>query len=107
MLVNLIGNALDAMPKGGRLRVRCRRFSKEIGRRPRGVAISVADTGEGMPPEVLKRIFEPFFTTKGSSGTGLGLWLSLEILKKHGYELKVKSKPARGTTFVVFMPDLS
>ena len=80
VLVNLVGNALDAMPTGGRLRVRCRRFTKRIGMRPSGIGICVADTGAGMSPEVLKRICEPFYTTRGSSGTGLGLWLSSEIL---------------------------
>ena len=65
----------------------------------------MADTGEGMSPEVRKRIFEPFYSTKGSSGTGLGLWLSSEILKKHGYKLKVKSRLAKGSTFSLFLPE--
>ncbi|MGI4831125.1 MAG: sensor histidine kinase [Janthinobacterium lividum] len=105
VLLNLVGNALDAMPKGGRLHIRCRRFERSVGSRPPGVGICVADTGSGMAPEVLRRIFEPFYTTKGNSGTGLGLWLSMEILKKHGFRIKVKSKPASGSNFSLYLPE--
>lgn len=104
VLVNLIGNALDAMPQGGRLRVHCRAFPKAVGNRKSGVGLWIADTGSGMPPEVLQRVFEPFYTTKGSAGTGLGLWLSKEIVKKHGFKLTVRSKPQRGTVFGLYMP---
>lgn len=105
VLVNLIGNAIDAMPKGGRLRVHCRTFPQAAGAMRPGVGLWIADTGFGMSPEVLKRAFEPFYTTKGSAGTGLGLWLSREIAKKHGFKLSVKSKPECGTVFNFYMPD--
>lgn len=104
VLVNLIGNALDAMPEGGRLRVHCRAFRSTVGSRRPGVGLWIADTGSGMPPQVLKRAFEPFYTTKGSAGTGLGLWLSQEIVRKHGFKLSVRSKPERGTVFALYMP---
>ena len=104
VLVNLIGNALDAMPHGGRLAIRCRVLSNYLGRAESGVAITIADTGTGITPEVLKRVFEPFFTTKGSSGTGLGLWLTLGIVKKYGFQLHVRSRVGHGTVFRLFMP---
>lgn len=104
VLVNLIGNALDAMPSGGRLRVRCREFRNHLGRQEAGVGLCIADTGTGMSGDVLKRAFDPFFTTKGSSGTGLGLWLSLGILKRHGFRVQVKSKLGKGSVFSLFMP---
>lgn len=105
VLVNLVGNALDAMPSGGRLHLRCRYHAAAgVAELPDRVEVSIADTGGGMTPEVLQQAFEPFYTTKGSSGTGLGLWLSREILKKHGFKLKVKSKPGCGTVFTLFMP---
>ncbi len=105
ILVNLICNALDAMPEGGRLRIRSRAFPHSIGQLRSGVGICIADTGSGMSNEILRRAFEPFYTTKGSAGTGLGLWLSREIVKKHGFKLLVKSKPQQGTVFSVYMPD--
>lgn len=104
ILVNLISNALDAMPKGGRLRVRTSR-RRGAGGRQSGISILISDTGHGMSSEVVARVFRPFFTTKGSAGTGLGLWLSSEIAHKHGFHLKARSSVGRGTTFQVFMPD--
>lgn len=104
VLVNLIGNALDAMPKGGRLHIHCRDFSHGIGSLTPRVEVSIADTGCGMTPDVLERAFEPFYTTKGDAGTGLGLWLSREILKKHGFKMRVRSKPRQGTVFSISMP---
>lgn len=105
VLVNLIGNALDAMPEGGRLHINCRTFSQAVGSLTPRVEVSIADTGCGMAPEVLERAFEPFYTTKGNAGTGLGLWLSREILKKHGFTLKVRSKLQQGTVFSISMPN--
>lgn len=105
VLVNLVGNAIDAMPEGGRLYIRSRRFTKPVGSIIPGVHLFIADTGSGMNEAVLRRLFEPFYTTKGSSGTGLGLWLSQEILKKHGFRLTVRSKPHHGTVFHVYMPE--
>ncbi|HVG27702.1 MAG TPA: PAS domain S-box protein [Acidobacteriaceae bacterium] len=101
VFVNLVGNALDAMPRGGRLLVRTRVYR---GDRP-GVRATVADSGQGMTEETKKRLFRPFFTTKASTGTGLGLWLSLEILVKHGASIRVRSRPGRGTVVSVFFPE--
>jgi signal transduction histidine kinase len=74
---------------------------------PQGVLITVADKGHGMPRETVARIFEPFFSTKGLTGTGLGLWVSLEIIQKHKGRMKVRSSASRkrhGTVFSVFVP---
>jgi len=73
------------------------------------VVLTVADSGSGMSHETLVRIFEPFFSTKGNTGTGLGLWVSLEIVEKHGGTLRVRSRtgsPGRssGTVFRFFLP---
>ena len=108
VLNNLVSNALDAMKLGGRLIVRTRRgFDWETGRT--GCRITVADTGDGMSPETLARLFEAFYTTKGIGGTGLGLWVSSGIVKKHGGRLDVKSSASgksRGSVFVLFLPAL-
>lgn len=104
VLVNLIGNAIDAMNKGGWLRVRCRTCHLKFPGPQLGVRVTIADTGVGMDAEMLQRAFEPFYTTKGSAGTGLGLWLSREIIYKQKYALKVKSKPGHGTAFSLCIP---
>jgi signal transduction histidine kinase len=108
---NLIANAIDAMtPGGGRLLVRVRRirYAGESGLA--GVRVTVADTGTGMTHEVRRRIFEPFFTTKEDTGTGLGLWVSAEIIQKHKASFAIRSRARRedgsggGTVFVLFFP---
>jgi PAS domain S-box-containing protein len=98
VIANLIANALDAMPHGGRLILRSRKFLNRNTGKP-CVRLTIADTGVGMTPDVLNRIFDAFYTTKGSAGTGLGLWLSLEILKKCGSAMQVRSTVGRGTVF--------
>lgn len=104
---SLIGNAIDAMPHGGRLYLRARE-ARQAGKR--GLRITVADTGTGMAPAVQHRIFEPFFTTKEVNGTGLGLWAAEEIVGKHRGVLRVRSREARfrgdrsGTVFSIFLP---
>ncbi len=105
VLVNLIGNALDAMPKGGRLTVRAREVVGKAGEKC--VRLTVADSGIGMPPEVLSRIFDAFYTTKKTTGTGIGLWLSQEIIKKCGSKIHVKSTQGRGTVFSLYLPGLN
>ncbi|MDE1162693.1 MAG: ATP-binding protein [Acidobacteriaceae bacterium] len=106
VLSNLIGNAIDAMPQGGRLLLGVRNATEwATGRR--GLALVVADTGSGMPPEVQKHIFDAFFTTKGHSGTGLGLWISSEIMRRHGGTLGLRSSTSpqhHGTVFTLFLP---
>lgn len=106
VLNNLLGNALDAMPEGGRLILKARDATDpKTGRR--GLRIVVADTGHGIPPAVRTHIFDPFFTTKEAHGTGLGLWISSEIVARHKGSLAVHSSshPAhRGTVFSLFLP---
>jgi len=107
LFANLIGNAVDAMPRGGRLRVRVRPARAWFGNHGvAGVRVTIADTGAGMPEEIRRRIFEPFFTTKEATGTGLGLWVSEEIVLKHAGALHVRSKttPPSGTVFTIFFP---
>jgi signal transduction histidine kinase len=107
VLSNLIGNAIDAMSqKDRRLLIRSREGTDwRTGRR--GVTLTIADTGSGMSADTISRIFEPFFTTKGNKGTGLGLWISREIIERHRGSLKVKSRDAAhcsGTVFTLFLP---
>jgi PAS domain S-box-containing protein len=103
---NLISNAFDAMRSGGTLFLRARTtIHRRTGQRV--VRVTIADTGHGMDRETRARIFEPFFTTKGDHGTGLGLWISAEILKRHGAEMRVKSSRLEGhsgTAFSMLFP---
>lgn len=106
VFANLIGNAIDAMPKGGTLWLRLRAGTCSDNGSTR-VRITVADTGHGMTPETMKRLYEPFFTTKEAVGTGLGLWVSAGIIEKHGGTLRVRSSVRQrksGTVFVVNLP---
>ena len=107
VLNNLVSNAIDAMhPDGGRLLLRSRESTnRKTGQR--GLVLTVADTGPGMSQVTLKKIFEPFFTTKGNGGTGLGLWISCEIVNRHGGDLRVRSSQREGhngTVFTIFLP---
>lgn len=101
VLVNLMVNAIHAMPDGGRLFLRTREQERN-GRA--GVVIEVADTGVGMSEEVKARIFDPFFTTKRRSGTGLGLSISHKLVTRQGGMFDVESEPGKGTTFAVWLP---
>lgn len=102
VLVNLIVNAIHAMPNGGRLTLRT--FDRDDDGRA-GVVIEVSDTGVGMAPEVMQRIFDPFFTTKKREGTGLGLSISQMLVNRQGGTLSVASEPGKGTTFSVWLPE--
>jgi len=111
VFANLVGNAIDASAGGGRLLVRARRSHnwKEPEQTP-GVRFVVADTGLGMERAVRDRVFEAFFTTKEVTGTGLGLWVSHEIILKHRGLVHVRSRMAQeerasGTVFQIFIPD--
>jgi len=98
IIINLCGNALDAMPKGGTLTVSASAENKKI-------IVKVADTGIGIPEGIMKNIFEPFFTTKEvGKGTGLGLSLCYETAKKHGWDISVESRLNEGTIFTLTIP---
>jgi PAS domain S-box-containing protein len=106
VFTNLVGNALDASRNGGQITVREREATDwRTGRK--GVRVTVADKGHGMTRETLAHIFEPFFSTKGLTGTGLGLWVTLEIVQKHEGTIRARSSPSpehHGTVFSVFVP---
>jgi len=108
VLANLIGNSIDAMRGGGRLRLRI--TGQRLAKVARGlVRVTIADSGTGIPPEVLPAIFEPFVTTKGETGTGLGLWVTSEIIRKNGWSIRVRSSriPRRsGTVFSIAIPEV-
>jgi signal transduction histidine kinase len=104
VLSNLVINAKDSMADGGKLRLRTRhvRSSREF---PLGnIRILVADTGSGIPRELISSIFEPFVTTKGEKGTGLGLWIVRGIIGNHGGKISVRSKVGKGTIFKIDLP---
>ena len=104
LVANLVSNAVDAMHAGGKLRVRIMRASEGHNGLRRGIRVVVADTGTGIPIGVRDKMFEPFVTTKDDTGTGLGLWVSSEIVRKHSGALRFKSRLGSGTVFSVFLP---
>jgi PAS domain S-box-containing protein len=109
VLNNLIRNAYDAMPRGGKLHIRLRPARCPITAIP-GARITVADTGTGFLPKMRKHLFEPFHTSKEITGTGLGLWISKGIVDKHGGRIKMRSKHQdhspefHGTLFSLWLP---
>jgi signal transduction histidine kinase len=107
LISSLIANALDATGRGGKLKIRIAGTREHNnGSRP-GVRVTIADTGSGIRPEIRDMLFEPFVTTKGNTGTGLGLWVSSEIVRRHGGTIQVKSRahsPFTGTVFSIFLP---
>ncbi len=101
VLVNVLMNARDATPRGGSIRVEALADPADAA----WAVITVADTGTGIPPEVLPRVFEPFVTTKGSGrGTGLGLSISRDLVRAHGGDIALASEPGRGTTVTIRLP---
>jgi PAS domain S-box-containing protein len=115
VFANLVGNAIDASSPGGRLLLRARRSHDWKNPAQFGIRFAIADTGAGMEPEIREHIFEAFFTTKEVTGTGLGLWVSHEIILKHHGLVRVRSRAATqgndkapaivGTVFEIFIPD--
>lgn len=97
VFVNLIVNAVDAMPRGGKLLVTCRQINDRL-------QLHFADNGMGMPEDVKQKIFEPFFSTKGAHGTGLGLSVSYSIIERHSGSISVISEPGCGTNFTIDLP---
>jgi PAS domain S-box-containing protein len=101
VLMNLLTNAREAMPSGGRICLETRPAEKAG-----WVNLVVADDGAGIPPEKISKIFDPFFTTK-RTGTGLGLSVSYGIIQEHGGTVDVQSRPGNGTTFIISFPTIS
>jgi PAS domain S-box-containing protein len=104
---NLVGNAIEALPNSGLLRIRVYWSQEWSNSRKPGVRVVIGDTGEGIHPDHRPRLFEPFFTTKAEKGTGLGLWVSQGIIEKHGGFIRLKSSTGpnkRGTVFSIFLP---
>ncbi len=108
VFLNLVGNAVQAMPDGGRLRIS---VSEVAGNgQNRRVRVSICDTGKGIQPEDAKRLFEPFFTTKSTKGTGLGLWISKGIVQKYEGNIRFRSVRVSGinvTCFTVTLPAIA
>lgn len=97
VLVNMVFNAVDAMPDGGHLTLAAYDIDESV-------VIMIGDTGSGMPPEVKSRIFDPFFTTKGKAGMGLGLAVSFGIIRRHEGSVRVDSEVGMGTKFMISLP---
>jgi PAS domain S-box-containing protein len=105
VFVNLIANALDALPSNGHLWLRSHGHSSKG--RPGAIVLTIGDSGHGIPSRFLAHLFQPFFTTKGEQGTGLGLWITREILQKYGATIRVRSRVGdslHGTCFRIFFP---
>jgi len=100
VLVNMIYNAVDAMPSGGEIRVSLQESRERV-------CVCITDTGTGMTPDVKQRLFDPFFTTKGKAGTGMGLAVSFGIIRRHEGSIDVESEPGRGTTFRISLPKVA
>lgn len=108
VFMNLAINARDAMEQGGRLLIKSRRLAGAKNDGPDHLEISVADSGVGIPEELVSKIFEPFFTTKSPDrGTGLGLSMSNSIIQAHNGDLSVRSYPGQGTTFKIRLPTMT
>jgi signal transduction histidine kinase len=105
VISNLVANSIDAVTSGGKIRIRMQHQENGNGG---AVQLLIDDDGPGIPPENVDRIFEPFFTTKKDVGTGLGLWVSREIIERHGGSIQVHSRDGndgdRGASFLIHLP---
>jgi signal transduction histidine kinase len=97
VISNLLANGIDAISDGGTVHIRVSRSSQKV-------QLTMADNGYGIRTDNLKRIFEPFFTTKKDFGTGLGLWVTQELVRKHNGIIKVRSSKGKGTVFRLTFP---
>jgi PAS domain S-box-containing protein len=105
IVANLLSNSMDATPKHGRIIIHI--SGSPVAGESSGVRLTIADTGTGIPAESRDRIFEPFYTTKEVVGTGLGLWVTRQIIEKHGGRIRLRSKVGQGTVFSVTFPNLA
>ncbi|HVT99341.1 MAG TPA: PAS domain S-box protein [Acidobacteriaceae bacterium] len=104
VLSNVVSNAIDAMPQGGRLSIRTTQTTKG---EQEGLYLIIGDTGKGIRREHIGRVFEPFFTTKGNLGTGIGLWVAKQLVERHGGQISISSSTERddsGTVVTIFLP---
>jgi signal transduction histidine kinase len=99
VLMNLLFNAAQATPEGGRITISANKLTFV-----NSLEIRITDTGQGIPPDILPHIFEPFFTTKRGKGTGLGLSISQAYLRSHHGDIRVDSVPEHGTTVTITLP---
>jgi signal transduction histidine kinase len=107
ILINILNNAIEAMHSGGNLRIRIADSIEWRCRKQSGIRITIADTGSGMSPDVIRRIAEPFFTTREGVGTGLGMWVVHELIKKQAGTISINSSTApshHGTVISLFIP---
>jgi two-component system CheB/CheR fusion protein len=107
IFANLVTNAIEAMPRGGRLVIRFRPSRDWRDRKTEGMRVTVCDSGTGMDRATMRRIFEPFFTTKTDTGTGLGMWVVAQLVERHLGHVRVWSRQSgqvTGTVFSVFFP---
>jgi len=101
LFINLVNNAVDAMPDGGHINLRVRPTGE-------GWNVELQDSGHGIPADVLPKVFKPMFTTKPEGkGTGLGLPICREIVRTHGGEIRLESEVGRGTTVIFSLPGLA
>ncbi len=106
IFINLIGNAIEALRKGGKIRIHVA-AAHDWETKAEGVRVVIADNGSGIAPEHRRSIFEPFYTTKGEKGTGLGLWVTAGIIRKHHGSIHMRSRTTpgqSGTVFSIFLP---
>ncbi len=101
--LNLVLNAMEAMPDGGRLHVSTSRRQPEVAHDPSGISVSFTDTGPGIAPDALPHIFDPFYTTK-PEGLGLGLYITRNIVEEHRGRIEVQSPFGKGATFTIWLP---